>query len=55
MLGNTNKQNFELFGAVADANGVGIPLSYLLISTDKTAAKGAKEEVICKWLNSLKT
>jgi len=52
--GNTNKQNFELFGAVADVNGVGVPLLYLLVSTTKQAAKGAKEAILTKWLGSLK-
>lgn len=53
-LGNTNRQNFELFAAVADVRGVGVPLSYLLICTTKAAAKGSKEEVISRWLDSLK-
>jgi hypothetical protein len=43
-LGNTNHQNFELFAAVVKANGVGVPLSYLLISMTKEAASGSKEK-----------
>ena len=52
--GNTNGQNYELFGAVADARGIGVPLSYLLIQTTNEAAKGAKERVLTSWLNSIR-
>jgi hypothetical protein len=54
ILGNTNHQDFELFAAVAEANGTGIPLSYFFISMTKTAVKGAKEEMVQKWLNTSK-
>lgn len=52
--GNTNGGNFELFAAVADAEGSGIPLAYLLIKTTKEAASGAKERVLKQFLGHLK-
>ncbi|KAF8577145.1 hypothetical protein K439DRAFT_1649156 [Ramaria rubella] len=51
---NMNRQNFELFRAVAEVQGIGIPISYLLISTTKSTPKGSKEKIIAKWLQSLK-
>ncbi|KIJ32234.1 hypothetical protein M422DRAFT_266046 [Sphaerobolus stellatus SS14] len=52
---NTNRQNFELFAAVADRPyGIGAPLAYLFIQTSKQAAPGSKEAVIASWLESLK-
>ena len=53
-LGNTNSGNFELFAAVADADGCGIPLAFLFISTTKDAAAGAKEKVLTRFLSGLK-
>ncbi|KAI0826923.1 hypothetical protein BC628DRAFT_1495368 [Trametes gibbosa] len=40
---NTNGGNFELFSAVADANGAGIPLAFIFLRTTKDAAAGAKQ------------
>ncbi|KIJ52336.1 hypothetical protein M422DRAFT_156450 [Sphaerobolus stellatus SS14] len=52
---NTNKQNFEIFAAVGEAKGIGIPLAYLLVSTSKDAHPGAKQKIIESWLTSLKS
>ena len=52
--GNTNGQNFELFAAVAEAEGSGIPIAFLLISTSKDAAPLAKEKVLERFLAELK-
>lgn len=53
-LNNTNGQNFELFATVGEAKGIGVPLTYLLVSTSKDAAPGAKQKVLESWLNSVK-
>ncbi|KAI9068628.1 hypothetical protein FKP32DRAFT_1561305 [Trametes sanguinea] len=52
---NTNGANFELFAAVADADGAGIPLAFLFICTRKEAAPGAKQLVLERFLSGLKT
>ena len=52
--GNTNGGNFELFSAVAEAEGSGIPLAFLLISTGKDAPSGAKQAVLESFLGALK-
>lgn len=52
--GNTNGENFELFAAVAAAEGSGIPIAFLLIKTSKEAASGAKEAVLTRFLMELK-
>lgn len=52
--GNTNGANFELFAAVADANGFGLPLAFLFIKTTPDAAKGAKQTVLERFLGGLK-
>ena len=54
VLGNTNGANFELFAAVAAAEGSGIPLAFLLIQTSKEAPSGAKEAVLTSILLELK-
>lgn len=55
LIGNTNGGNFELFAAVAsDANGSGIPLAFMFISTTKDAAPGAKRAVLERFLGNLK-
>ena len=54
LAGNTNNGNFELFSAVADANGSGIPLAFLLMATTPDAASGAKQEVLERFLRALK-
>ncbi|RDX44376.1 hypothetical protein OH76DRAFT_1487106 [Lentinus brumalis] len=51
---NTNNGNFELFSAVAEANGSGIPLAFLLIATTPEAPSGAKQEVLEGFLRALK-
>ncbi|PCH39585.1 hypothetical protein WOLCODRAFT_110923 [Wolfiporia cocos MD-104 SS10] len=51
---NTNGTNFELFGAVADVHGSGIPLAFLLISTSKKADRGAKQAVLERFLSELR-
>ncbi|KAJ2990392.1 hypothetical protein NUW54_g8481 [Trametes sanguinea] len=52
---NTNGGNFELFSAVADANGAGIPLAFLFIHTEKDAnTAGAKQTVLERFLHELK-
>jgi hypothetical protein len=50
----TNKQGLELFAGVANILGEGLPLSFLLIDTDGTAAEGAKQLVLERWYNALK-
>ncbi|KAI9056968.1 hypothetical protein FKP32DRAFT_1584478 [Trametes sanguinea] len=50
---NTNGGNFELFAAVADANGSGIPLAFMFIRTTD-AASGAKQTMLERFLGSLK-
>ncbi|KAI9059933.1 hypothetical protein FKP32DRAFT_1760738 [Trametes sanguinea] len=50
---NTNGGNFELFAAVADANGSGIPLAFMFIKTSD-AASGAKQTMLERFLGSLK-
>ena len=52
--GNTNNGNFELFSAVADANGSGIPLAFLLMATTPDTASGAKQKVLESFLRALK-
>lgn len=52
--GNTNGQNYELFAAVAEANGVGLPLAYLFIQTTEAAAEGSKQAIIEQFLRRLK-
>ena len=54
LIGNTNNGNFELFAAVADAHGSGIPLAFLLISTSPDADSGAKQAVLESFLRQLK-
>ncbi|GJE99912.1 hypothetical protein PsYK624_161870 [Phanerochaete sordida] len=51
---NTNSANFELFAAVAGAEGSGIPLAFLMIQSSKEAAEGAKEQLITSFLSQLK-
>ncbi|KAI0074399.1 hypothetical protein K474DRAFT_1601490 [Panus rudis PR-1116 ss-1] len=51
---NTNGGNYELFAAVADVEGSGIPLAFLFIQTTKDAASGAKEKVLTRFLTALK-
>ncbi|EIW53639.1 uncharacterized protein TRAVEDRAFT_99853, partial [Trametes versicolor FP-101664 SS1] len=51
---NTNGGNFELFAAVADANGAGVPLAFLFIQTTKDAAPGAKQAILERFLGHLK-
>ncbi|KAI9057367.1 hypothetical protein FKP32DRAFT_1689206 [Trametes sanguinea] len=51
---NTNGGNFELFAAVADADGAGIPLAFLFIATSKKADAGAKQAVLERFLSELK-
>ncbi|RPD61298.1 hypothetical protein L227DRAFT_466509, partial [Lentinus tigrinus ALCF2SS1-6] len=51
---NTNGANFELFAAVADAKGSGIPLAFLLIHTTKEAASGAKQTLLERFLRKLR-
>ncbi|OSC99965.1 hypothetical protein PYCCODRAFT_1342865, partial [Trametes coccinea BRFM310] len=51
---NTNGGNFELFAAVADADGAGIPLAFLFISTSKGTDSGAKQIVLERFLGELK-
>ncbi len=53
--GNTNGGNFELFAAVADAKGSGVPLAFLLIRTSKEARTGAKRAVLERFLGQLKS
>jgi hypothetical protein len=54
-LVGVNKQNMELFAGVADIHGEGLPLSFLFISSDKSAASGAKQRVLEGWYSALKT
>ena len=54
VLGNTNAANFELFAAVAAAEGSGIPLAFMWIHTSKEALSGAKEAVLTSILLELK-
>ncbi|EIW53150.1 uncharacterized protein TRAVEDRAFT_100951, partial [Trametes versicolor FP-101664 SS1] len=51
---NTNGGNFELFSAVADANGAGIPLAFIFIRTTKDVGAGAKQAVLTRFLERLK-
>ncbi|KAI0676271.1 hypothetical protein C8Q78DRAFT_1073099 [Trametes maxima] len=51
---NTNGGNFELFSAVADMNGFGLPLAFLFLSTTKDATSGAKRRVLERFLGKLK-
>ncbi|TCD62121.1 hypothetical protein EIP91_007458 [Steccherinum ochraceum] len=51
---NTNGSNFELFAAVGSAEGVGVPLAFLMIKTSKEAQAGAKEAVLTSFLEQLK-
>ncbi|KAI0348907.1 hypothetical protein OH77DRAFT_1465898, partial [Trametes cingulata] len=51
---NTNGGNFELFAAVADANGAGLPLAFIFIRTSDGAAPGAKQTVLERFLAALK-
>ncbi|EIW56575.1 uncharacterized protein TRAVEDRAFT_101164, partial [Trametes versicolor FP-101664 SS1] len=51
---NTNGGNFELFAAVADADGAGVPLAFLFIRTTKDAAPGAKQAILERFLGHLK-
>jgi hypothetical protein len=53
--GNTNRGNFELFGAVSAQNGFSVPLAFCLVSTKGAkASHGAKEKIIGRWLDRLK-
>ncbi|KAJ3473316.1 hypothetical protein NLI96_g13052 [Meripilus lineatus] len=51
---NTNGAGFELFAAVASAEGSGIPLAYCLIKTSKEAQPGAKQIILTRFLTQLK-
>ena len=55
-LVNTSKGNYELFAAVAGAEGSGIPLAYCYIQTDKedTDRAGSKQAVLESFLGALK-
>lgn len=53
--GNTNGKNFELFATVADADGSGMPLAYLLIKTEKGTPHGTKCMVLECFLQQLHT
>jgi hypothetical protein len=56
IIGNTNRQNFELFAAVADGPcGIGVPLAYIFISMSKDAIPGSKQQILSSWLTSLKS
>ncbi|TCD59764.1 hypothetical protein EIP91_011523, partial [Steccherinum ochraceum] len=51
---NTNSGNFEMFSAVAAADGSGVPLAFLMIQTSKDAAQYAKQRVLTSFLGQLK-
>ncbi|KAJ2970013.1 hypothetical protein NUW54_g12830 [Trametes sanguinea] len=51
---NTNGGNFELFAAMADINGAGLPLAFLFIRTTPAAAAGAKQTILERFLHQLK-
>ncbi|CDO76217.1 hypothetical protein BN946_scf184894.g6 [Trametes cinnabarina] len=51
---NTNGGNFELFAAVADLNGAGLPLAFVFIRTTQVAAPGAKQTILERFLSGLK-
>ncbi|PCH44631.1 hypothetical protein WOLCODRAFT_50308, partial [Wolfiporia cocos MD-104 SS10] len=51
---NTNGANFEVFATVAEAQGSGIPLAFLLILTSPEAASGAKQDVLENFLGEVK-
>ena len=54
MPGNTNALNYELFAAIAEAHGQGVPLAFLFTtSTDGTAAPGAKSHALQDFLGWL--
>jgi hypothetical protein len=54
--GNTNRGNFELFGAVSacEGEGISVPLAFCFITTSKEASKGAKHRVLRRFLTRLK-
>jgi hypothetical protein len=46
MIVNTNKNNMELFGRMADMQGQGLPLLYLFVFTNADAPLHTKETVL---------
>jgi hypothetical protein len=49
---NTNKQRYELYGALAIVDGTGFPVSYLFLATGKNRPV---TRVITNWFEALKT
>ena len=52
--GNTNGDNFELFAAVAGAEGSGLPLAYLFIRTERGTLPHTKRVILERFLQALK-
>lgn len=53
-LVGTNGAGYELFAAVAGAEGSGIPLAFLYVQTTAEAAPGSKQAILDSFLSELK-
>lgn len=45
----------ELFAAVADMLGEGLPLSYLFVTTEANAAPQTKQNVLIAWMEAIRS
>lgn len=51
---NTNKLNLELYAVIAEVDGAGCPLAYLLLTTTNAITNGARSNVLSRFLSELK-
>ena len=54
-IGETNALGYELYSAVAEINGQGIPVAFIFTTSDGTADEGAKERMLQDLLKYVKT
>ena len=53
-IGKTNALGYELYSAVAEVNGQGIPIAFIFTTSDGTTEEGVKERMLRDLLKYLK-
>ncbi|RIB22407.1 hypothetical protein C2G38_1881739, partial [Gigaspora rosea] len=50
---NTNKMNLELYSVLAEVDGTGVPLAYMLLTTTTAISDGIRTNMIAQFFNKL--
>lgn len=54
VIGHTNGANYELYAVLGEIYGSGMPLGFLLLQSDGSGEKGAKERFLSEFLQHLR-